>query len=224
MKTREFLEKYDDCTERAQWMLSTGDEMSEVYDEMIIEGRWAWLIWTISRPGVFEECVLRKLALRFVKETVLPDGSILWDQISPFPQTNTAMHLVSKHVDGLASDEELHRASFLVSDAGNDYIRSPLRDKYNRIPKKSWELNTATTAAAAVDIRRGLMLYIHNSEKHSKRLAGNIWDDDGNTVFHLSQLRMISELGNPFRKKEPAAVKQRSKQHIKESTKNERRE
>lgn len=214
MKTREFLEKYDDCTERAQWMLSISDEMSEVYDRMIIEKRWAWLMWTISRPDVFEERVLRKLALRFVMETVLPDGRTIWDQIGPFPLTDTAMYLVSKYVDGRASDEELHRASFLVSDADNDYIRSPIRNEYIRIPKKSWELNTATTAAAAVDIRRGLMLYIHNSDKHSKRLAGNIWDDDGNTVFHLSQLRMISELGNPFRTKEPSTVKQWSKHYV----------
>src|SRR5574344_1795163 len=76
MKTKDFLRKHEACSSGAKWALSISDDMADVWDAMIKDGKYAWLIWTLSRPGVFPGSVLLQMACRFVRETPLMDGLV----------------------------------------------------------------------------------------------------------------------------------------------------
>ena len=150
MKTKEFLKKHDACIDGAKWVLSIGEEMADAWDAMIAQDKRDWLIWTATRPGVFPDTVLRKLACRFIRDTPLADGRMVWDLLTD-ERSRRAVEVAEQYADGKATAQELdtaHAAARAACDA-------------------------ADAAYAAADV------------------AAN--------AAKAAQVRMIAELGNPFR-------------------------
>jgi hypothetical protein len=109
MKTKEFLKKHEACKDGAKWALSVSEDMADVWDAMIEQGKHDWLIWTVTRPGVFPDSVLRKLACRFVRETPLSDGRKVWDLLTD-ERSRKAVEVAEAYADGKATYEELQTA------------------------------------------------------------------------------------------------------------------
>ena len=109
MKTKDFLKKYEACTEGAKWALSIGGDMADVWDAMIEQGKQEWLVWTVTRPNVFTDSVLRKLACRFIRETPLHDGRTVWDLLTD-ERSRKAIEVAEAYADGKATYEELEAA------------------------------------------------------------------------------------------------------------------
>jgi hypothetical protein len=109
MKTKDFLKKHSACKDGAKWALSIGEEMDAVWDAMIEQGKHDWLLWTATRPGVFPDTVLRKLACRFVRETPLSDGRKVWDLLTD-ERSRKAVEVAERYADGKATYEELEAA------------------------------------------------------------------------------------------------------------------
>ena len=51
MKTKDFLKEHNACFEGAKWALSISEEMADVWDAMIEQGKHEWLTRTATRPG-----------------------------------------------------------------------------------------------------------------------------------------------------------------------------
>ena len=109
MKTKDFLKKHGACKNGARWALSIGEEMDDVWDAMVEQGKHDWLIWTATRPGVFSDSILRKLACRFVRETPLADGRKVWDLLTD-ERSRKAVEVAEAYADGNATDGELQAA------------------------------------------------------------------------------------------------------------------
>ncbi len=109
MKTKDFLKKHDACLAGARWALSISEDMADVWDAMIKQDRHDWLIWTATRPGVFPDSVLRKLACRFIRETLLHDGRKVWDLLVD-ERSRKAVEVAEAYADGKATDGELQAA------------------------------------------------------------------------------------------------------------------
>ena len=109
MKTKEFLKKHEACKDGAKWALSISGDMVDVWNAMIEQGKHAWLLWTATRPGVFPDAALRKLACRFVRETPLHDGRKVWDLLVD-ERSRKAVEVAEAYADGKATDGELQAA------------------------------------------------------------------------------------------------------------------
>jgi hypothetical protein len=116
MKTADFIRKYDACPASAKWALSISDDMADVWDALIAQDKHDWLIWTVTRPGVFPDSVLRKLACRFVRETPLADGRKVWDLLTD-ERSRMAVEVSERYVDGNATVDELSAAYDSARDA-----------------------------------------------------------------------------------------------------------
>ena len=99
MKTKDFLKQHAACIDGARWALSIGEDMADVWDAMIEQGKHDWLRWTVTRPGVFSDSVLRKLACRFVRETPLADGRKVWDLLLD-ERSRRAVEVAEFYADG----------------------------------------------------------------------------------------------------------------------------
>ena len=104
MKTKDFLKKHEACTEGAKWALSISEDMSDVWNAMVAQDKREWLIWTATRPGVFPDTVLRKLACRFIRETPLHDGRKVWDLLTD-KRSRKAVEVAEAHAEGKATYE-----------------------------------------------------------------------------------------------------------------------
>ena len=116
MKTADFLRKHDACREGAKWALSISDEMSDIWEAMIEQGKHEWLLWTATRPGVFTDTVLRKLACRFVRETPIGGGRTVWDLLTD-DRSRNAVEVAELYADGKATEKELVAAYTAAADA-----------------------------------------------------------------------------------------------------------
>jgi hypothetical protein len=117
MKTKDFLKQHSACTSGAKWALSISEDMADVWDAMIEHGKLDWLIWTATRPGVFPDSVLRKLACRFVRETPWADGRKVWDLLTD-ERSRKAVEVAELYADGKATYEELHAADAYAAACG----------------------------------------------------------------------------------------------------------
>jgi hypothetical protein len=133
MKTKDFLKKHDACIDGAKWALSIGEEMADVWDAMIEQGKHEWLIWTVTRPNVFTDSVLRKLACRFIRETPLADGRMVWDLLAD-KRSWKAVEVAEVYANGKATGGELqaaYAAAYAAADAvctAYDAVRATARD------------------------------------------------------------------------------------------------
>jgi hypothetical protein len=180
MKTKDFLKKHEACTEGAKWALSIGEEMDVVWNAMVEQGKYDWLIWTATRPGVFPDTVLRKLVCRFVRETPLSDGRNVWDLLTD-ERSRNAVEVAEAYADGKATAQELEDAY----DAA-DAAACAAYDAAYAVDA------AAFTAFAAADAAARDVAYAVDAAAFTALAATD--------AAKVAQAQIIAELGNPFKK------------------------
>ena len=181
MKTKEFLKKHSACIEGAKWALSIGEEMDAVWNAMVEQGKYDWLIWTAARPGVFPDTVLRKLACRFVRETPLSDGRKVWDLLTD-ERSRNAVEVAEAYADGKATAQELE-------------------DAYDAADAAACAADAAEDAAfaaafAAADAAARDAAYAVDAVAFTALAA---IDAAARDAAKAAQVQMFAELGNPFK-------------------------
>lgn len=186
MKTKDFLKQHSACTEGAKWALSIGGDMADVWDAMIEQGKHDWLIWTATRPNVFTDSVLRKLACRFIRETPLSDGRKVWDLLTD-ERSRKAVEVAELYADGKATYEELHAAAYDAAYAASDAAY----DAYDAYAAADAVFAARAAAAAACD---AALAAVRAAAYDAVCIAAN-------ADAKAAQVRMIAELGNPFKER-----------------------
>ena len=184
MKTKEFLKKHEACKDGAKWALSVSEDMADVWDAMIEQGKHDWLIWTVTRPGVFPDSVLRKLACRFVRETPLSDGRKVWDLLTD-ERSRKAVEVAEAYADGKATYEELQTA-YAAACAAYAAARAAYTAAY-----------AARAVYAAADATRA-------AADAAAYAAADAVRDAYDAVYEAAkaaQAQMIAEMGNPFKER-----------------------
>jgi hypothetical protein len=184
MKTKEFLKEHGACTSGARWALSVSEDMADVWEAMIEHGKHTWLVWTATRPGVFSDSILRKLACRFIRETPLSDGRKVWDLLTD-ERSRKAVEVAELYADGKATYEELDAARAAADDGA---------------------YATADFAAYAAAFAAGAAAYdAYAAADFAAYAAAFAADADADAAADAdakaAQARMIAELGNPFKER-----------------------
>ena len=200
MKTKDFLNKHDACTGGAKWALSISASMADVWDAMIKQDRHEWLVWTATRPGVFSDSTLRKLACRFVRETPLADGRKVWDLLTD-ERSRRVVEVAERYADGKATAQELAAADAAAAraaaydaaraaayDAARDAARNAAYDAVR---------DAAFAAYAAVDAVRDAAFAAYAVAYDAAEAA--YVARAAYAVAKAAQVQMIAELGNPFK-------------------------
>ena len=191
MKTKEFLKKHSACIEGAKWALSIGEEMDAVWNAMVEQGKYDWLIWTAARPGVFPDTVLRKLACRFVRETPLSDGRKVWDLLTD-ERSRKAVEVAELYADGKATYEELDAAR---AAAANIAVRAAARDAACAATAAAAGAAACDAAYAAAFAARAAYAAAFAARVTCAAAYAAAYD-----AAKAAQAQMIAELGNPFKK------------------------
>ena len=185
MKTKDFLKKHDACIDGATWALSISEDMADVWDAMVEQGKHDWLIWTATMPGVFPDSVLRKLACRFVRETPLHNGRKVWDLLVD-ERSRRAVEVAEAYADGKATAQELaatddaaYAAAEAAHDAAYDAARAACAAAYAAYAAAHEAAYDAARAAAYADA-----------------------DAAVRAAARAAQIKMIAEMGNPFKERE----------------------
>ncbi len=187
MKTKDFLKEHSACIGGAKWALSISGDMADVWDAMIKQDKHDWLIWTATRPGVFSDSTLRKLACRFVRETPLADGRKVWDLLTD-ERSRRAVEVAERYADGKATAQELAAARAAAYAAAYDAVCNAARAA--RVAAYA----AADDAAAARDTAYAA---VRDAAYAAARAAAYAAADDA--VAKAAQVQMIAELGNPFK-------------------------
>ena len=192
MKTKDFLKQHSACIDGAKWALSIGEEMADVWDAMIEQGKHDWLIWTVTRPNVFTDSVLRKLACRFVRETPLSDGRKVWDLLTD-ERSRKAVEVAEAYADGKATYEELE-AAYAAAAYDAAACNAAARAACN------------AAAYAAADVDADVAAYAVYDAACNAAYAAAAYDAAAyaaaaNADAKEAQVQMIAELGNPFKER-----------------------
>jgi hypothetical protein len=190
MKTKDFLKKHDACIDGAKWALSIGKDMADVWDAMIEKGKHDWLIWTATRPGLFPDTVLRKLACRFVRETPLHDGRKVWDLLTD-ERSRRAVEVAEAYADGKATDGELQDA-YSAARAAYAAAYSAARAAYAAAYAAADAAADAAYAAACAAGDAAYAVYT---------AARDVADAAADADAKAAQRKMIAEMGNPFKER-----------------------
>ena len=183
MKTKDFLKKHDACTGGAKWALSISGDMADVWNAMIEQGKHAWLLWTATRPGVFSDSTLRKLAYRFVRETPLADGRKVWDLLTD-ERSRRAVEVAERYADGKATAQELAAA----------------RDAAYAADVAAFvALAAADAAAYAAAAARDAIARAAYAAYAAADAAAEAAYDAARVAAKAAQVQMIAEMGNPFK-------------------------
>ena len=197
MKTKDFLKEHSACKDGAKWALSIGEDMTAVWDAMIEHGKHEWLVWTATRPGVFPDTVLRKLACRFVRETPLSDGRKVWALLTD-ERSRQAVEVAELYADGKATDGELQAARAAARAA---YVaRAAAYAAYAAYA--DYAAYAAVRASA-----RAARVAAYAAARNAVRAAYAAAYDATDAVYaaayaaaKAAQAQMIAEMGNPFKK------------------------
>ncbi len=196
MKTKDFLKKHDACKDGAKWALSISEDMADVWNAMVEQGKYDWLIWTATRPGVFSDSTLRKLACRFVRETPLADGRKVWDLLTD-ERSRRAVEVAELYADGKATYEELYAAD----DAAEAVVCGGAAAAYDaayvatRAVAYAAALAAADAAyAAARAVARAAAYAAADAATEAAYVAAR-------AAAKAAQIKMIAELGNPFKER-----------------------
>jgi hypothetical protein len=199
MKTKEFLKEHSACIDGAKWALSIGEDMAGVWDAMIEHGKREWLVWTATRPGVFPDSVLRKLACRFIRETPLSDGRRVWDLLKD-ERSRRAVEVAELYANGKATDGEL-QAAYAAADAAYAATDAAARVAARAAARAARVAALAATDAAARDAAYAA------ARAAARAAAYAAYDADAARAAayaaydaaNAAQVQMIAELGNPFK-------------------------
>lgn len=195
MKTSDFLRQHDACREGAKWALSVSTDMADVWDALIEQGKHEWLIWTATRPGVFPGTTLRKLACRFVRETPLLDGRKVWDLLTD-ERSQKAVAVAERYADGKATGDELKaaRAAYATAtDAAAEAAACAACAAY-----VSYAADVYATEVA--DAAYGSAYAARAAAYASAEAVAYVVADAATDAAKSAQVKMMAELGNPFRK------------------------
>ena len=191
MKTKDFIRRYGPCTGGAKWALSISEDMADVWDAMIKQDRHDWLIWTATRPGVFPDSTLRKLACRFVRETPLHDGRKVWDLLID-ERSRKAVEVAELYANGKATAQELEAArvaAFAAWATARAAADATVRAATRATVRAAFAARDAGDAAyAARDAAR-------DAARATVRAAARA----AYAAAKAAQAQMIAELGNPFK-------------------------
>ena len=192
MKTKDFLKQHSACKNGAKWAISISGDMYDVWNAMIAQGKHEWLIWTVTRPNVFTDSVLRKLACRFIRETPLADGRMVWDLLTD-ERSRNAVAVAEAYADGKATYEELHAAgwdaAYAAADAAADAVYAA-GDAGDAAGDAAAAAACAVAYDAAVDAVYAAVDAVYAAGDAATRDAA-----------YDAQMRMIAELGNPFKER-----------------------
>jgi hypothetical protein len=177
MKTTDFLRQHYACREGAKWALSVSTDMADVWDALIEQGKHAWLIWTATKPEVLSDSVLRKLACRFVRETPLLDGRKVWDLLTD-ARSKKVVEVAERYEDGKATKKELADAAYFDDTCATD------------------SASFAAYCAAHANAKDTAMHAAYAAAYGSAYTAADAATDAAKSA----QVKMMAELGNPFRK------------------------
>ncbi len=194
MKTSDFLRQHNACRDGTKWALSISKDMADVWDAMLAQGKHDWLIWAATRHGVFTESILRKLACRFVRETPLVDGRTVWDLLTN-ERSRKAVEVAEAYADGNATDGDLAEARQAAADAA-----------YYAANAAYYDANAAYYAARAARAAEAAYAsnaayYASNAAYYAAR-AACASALAAEAAAKSAQIKMIAELGNPFKKGE----------------------
>ena len=190
MKTNEFLKQHSACIEGARWALSISGDMSDVWDAMIEQGKHNWLIWTATRPGVFSDSTLRKLACRFVRETPLHDGRTVWDLLTD-ERSRKAVEVAELYADGKATAQELADARAAEAAA---YVARAAADDADATDAATYAVYAAYAAAARAAAAAA------RAAAYAAYAAYAVYDAyAAYDAAKAAQMKMIADLGNPFK-------------------------
>ena len=180
MSTKDFCAKHNACAEGRDWALAVSEDMAVVWDAMVTESRHDWLLWTATRKGVFPDATLRLLACRFARETPLADGRTVWDLLTD-PRSRAAIETAERCARGEATDAELAAAWYAAA------ATAGARDA------------TAAGAAATDAARAEACAAARAAARDAAAAAAQAkaWAEARDAAW-AAQLRMISDLGNPF--------------------------
>ena len=173
MKTADFIREHNACREGARWALSISSDMADVWDAMVKQNRHDWLLWAAIRPGVFHGAVMRKLACRFVRETPLSDGRMVWDLLTD-DRSRRAIEVAEAFANGKATESELSAAYAVAYSAACVAAEAAAYAAAYSAHAAAWPAFDAAARAAA--------FYDASADAKS------------------AQVQMIAELGNPFKK------------------------
>ena len=185
MKTKDFLKKHDACIDGARWAMSISEEMVDVWDAMIEQGKHDWLLWTATRPGVFPGSVLQKLACRFIRETPLADGRMVWDLLTD-ERSRRAVEVAELYADGKATYEELE-AACAAACAAADAARAAASPAACNAAYAAADVAANAAADVAADVAVRAAAY------------AAVWIAVAYDAAEAAQMKMIAELGNPFK-------------------------
>jgi hypothetical protein len=200
MKVADFIRTHNACPDGARWALSVSSDMSAVWDTMIEQGKHDWFIWTATRPGVFSESILRKLACRFVRETPLSDGRMVWDLLTD-DRSKKAVEVSERYADGKATKVELAdarsaaRAAAYAAWAAIAAARAAAYAAdaaYYAAARSSAYATYAAGCAADAAARAAL------AARTADAAAAAAWAVD---AAYDAQVQMIAALGNPFKER-----------------------
>jgi hypothetical protein len=202
MKTKEFLKKHDACTGGAKWALSISEDMVDVWDAMIEQGKHDWLIWTATRPGVFPDTVLRKLACRFIRETHLHDGRTVWDLLTD-ERSRKAVEVAEAYADGNATGGELQAAYDAAYDAAHAVACAAADAAYAAAcAARAAAYDAAYDAAdAAYAVACAAAYAAACAAAYDAAFAARAAGDAAYDAAKAAQVRMIAEMGNPFKER-----------------------
>jgi hypothetical protein len=196
MKTADFIREHSACREGAKWALSISADMSAVWDAMIEQGKHDWLIWTATRPGVFPDSTLRKLACRFVRETPVSNGRTVWELLTD-ERSRKAIEVTEAYVDGNATEAELAAAYSAACDAYSA-ADAAARDAANAAARAALAAARAALAAAR-DAYAAAYTAACVAADAAHAAASDAADSAACAAANAAQARMIAELGNPFK-------------------------
>jgi hypothetical protein len=192
MKTKDFLKKHNACIDGAKWALSISKDMGDVWDAMIEQGKHEWLRWTATRPGVFSDSTLRKLACRFVRETPLANGRKVWDLLTD-ERSRNAVEVAEAYADGKATKEDMD-AAYAASDAAAYAASDDAAYAADAAARAAFD-DVAYAAYAASDDAA--------YAAYDVAFAAFAASDDAAYAAYaaakVAQAQMIAELGNPFK-------------------------
>mgnify|MGYP001403117320 CR=1 FL=1 len=189
MKTKDFLKKYDACSKGAKWALSIGEEMDDVWNAMVEQGKYDWLLWTSTRQGVFQDSSLRKLVCRFIRQTPLSNGRTVWDLLED-ERSRKAVEVAELYADGKATSEELKNVSEAARGAYNDTAAD---DGASFAAAAAVRASASDHSYAATDAAR--------DTAYATIFAAAYDTDDAavKAAAKVAQAQMIAEMGNPFK-------------------------
>ena len=185
MKTKDFLKKHGACKAGAKWALSIGEEMDAVWNAMVEQGKYDWLIWTATRPGVFSDSILRKLACRFIRETPIADGRKVWDLLTD-ERSRKAVEVAELYADGNATDGELQAACNAA---------------YAAYAADAADAAADAAAYAADAAARAVAYAAARAAARAADAAADAADAAAYDVAEAAQMKMIAELGDPFKER-----------------------